>query len=80
VTRPRADRQQAAALILSFLACVGDARIERMVRYMETSPLRFPPGTTRNTVVRLARQGRIVRCGYARYQLPEASAPPAQLE
>jgi hypothetical protein len=58
---------KAAALILHFLACVGEARIERVVRFMDTKPLSFAPGTTRNTVAQLVRQGKLRRVGYGRY-------------
>lgn len=80
MTRPIGDRLEAAALILHFLAHVGEARIERICRYMESTPLRFAPGTTRNTVVRLKRQGKIVRVGYARYRVAPGVlvAPPTR--
>ena len=68
MTRPVAGRLEAAALILLFLRCVGEARIDRICRFMESEPLRFAPGTTRNTVSVLARAGRIERSGRGRYR------------
>jgi hypothetical protein len=68
MTRPVGGRSEATALILHFLHHVRDARKERIVRYMETTPLSFVPGTTRNTIMRLVRQGRIARSGRGRYQ------------
>ena len=71
MTRPTGDRLEAAALILYFLAHVHEARIERIVRFMETSPLSFAPGTTRNTLSALKRAGRVERSGYGRYRRVE---------
>jgi predicted transcriptional regulator of viral defense system len=51
----------ARALILAFLRAVGEARIERIVRFMDTQPLSYAPGTTRNTLGELARAGEIAR-------------------
>jgi hypothetical protein len=71
VTRQPGARAEAAALILDFLACVGDAKIERICRFMATQPLSYAPGATRTTVARLAQQGRIVRVSLGRYRRRE---------
>lgn len=71
MARPVGARSEAAALILHFLAHVQEARIDRIVKFMETDPLSFAPGTTRNMLSMLARQGRIVRAGYERYRRVE---------
>lgn len=51
----------APALILFFLEWVGEARIEQIIRFMETKPLSFAPGTTRNALSALALAGKIKR-------------------
>jgi hypothetical protein len=68
MARPAGAPLEAAELILHFLRHVGEARIERVVRYMETAPLAFAPGTTRNTLSLLFRQGRVERVGYGQYR------------
>jgi len=68
VTRPVGDRKEAAALILHFLRHVGEAKVERICRFMETQPLSIAPGTTRNTLALLARQGKVDRVGRGRYR------------
>lgn len=68
MTRPTGAPLEAAALILHFLAHVGEARIARIVCYMTTDPLSVAPGTTRNTLSMLVRQGRVDRVGYGKYK------------
>lgn len=58
----------AAALVLLFLRAVRVARLARIVRYMETQPIAYPPATTRNVLSTLSRGGQIRRVGYGRYQ------------
>lgn len=71
-----------AALILRFLRAVQQARVDRIVRFMATHPLSTPAGTTRNTLSRLARTGRIERVRRGRYRqgIDQASVPPIALE
>ena len=69
MARPAGDALTAAPLILRFLRHVGEARIERICRYMESDPLTFAPGTTRNTLALLVRQGQVDRVGYGRYRI-----------
>lgn len=68
MARPTGAPLESAALILHFLAHVGEARTERIVRYMDTAPLSIAPGTTRNTLVLLLRRGLITRSGHGRYR------------
>lgn len=67
-------RPTSAALILAFLAAVQEARLTRIVRYMEATPLAFPAETTRNRVSYLTRLGQIERIGYGRYRTVGADA------
>lgn len=70
ISRQRSSdrRPTAAVLIVAFLAAVKEARITRIVRYMEGTPLPTPPATTRNRVSELARAGQIQRMSYGRYR------------
>lgn len=68
MTRPIGGPHEAAALILSFLAHVGEARVARIVAFMATDPLRVASGTTRNVLSRMARRGKIARSGRGKYR------------
>lgn len=46
----------------------------RIIRFMQSPPLPYPPGTTRNMVSRLTRDGEIRRVGIARYRGDSAGA------
>lgn len=69
--RPADDPATAAPLIVRFLTSVGVARVERIVTFMQSEPLSFPPGTTRNMLVSLSRAGKIRRVGYGAYRIAQ---------
>ena len=58
----------AAAIILHFLACVGEAHGPRIVRYLETQ-WGIAAGTTKNTLSRLTKAGKVERVGRGRYRI-----------
>jgi len=62
-------RPTVADLIVDFLSAVHEARIVRIVRYMESMPLSTPSGTTRNIISKLVQDGTIERVGYGRYRM-----------
>ena len=67
--KPRGPgRMSAGVLIVQFLGAVKEARIGRIVRYMETSPYATPPATTRNRISKLVSAGRIERVCRGRYR------------
>ena len=66
-------RPTAAPLILHFLRHAGQSRVERIVRYMD-SQWNTPSGTTRNTLSKLVRTGRVERVGYGRYAIGIAAS------
>lgn len=66
--RPAGDPATAASLIVRFLRAVEVARVERIVTFMQSDPLSFPPATTRNMLVALTQAGKIERVGYGRYR------------
>lgn len=68
MSRPPGDPLTAGPLILHFLSAVGEARLERIIRYMATSPLAFAPGTTKNILSKLTVAGEVERVGYGRYR------------
>ncbi len=70
----------ARTLILYFFAHVREARLARIVAFMEARPLAFAPGTTKNVLSKLTIAGEIERIGAAKYRVTgmdvEAPAEP----
>lgn len=64
-------QSNADALILDYIARLGEVPGFRAVRYMETMHKRAP-GTTRNALGRLVKEGKIERVGYGRYRVTSA--------
>jgi Mn-dependent DtxR family transcriptional regulator len=63
-----AGLNSSAVQIVRFLGTVGEARMARIIAYMG-SQWQTPATTTKNTVYRLAKEGRIERVGYGRYRI-----------
>jgi hypothetical protein len=61
-------RPTTADLIVAFLVAVREARVDRIVRYMSSTPLATPAETTRNRISHLMHTGQIERVGYGRYR------------
>ena len=57
----------AAAIILHFLGCVGEAHGPRIVKYLDTWGI--AAGTTKNTLGKLTKAGKVERVGRGRYRI-----------